>query len=176
MSYQNQSDSHHLSIIVGPPGQENIINSVHNFAAKQDISLDDAWTVYVKSKADYFIEPDESGLSYFSEIFTDILKQEVTVSEYFLTHYINTFSVDGQLRAKVKDDSKREPYTAPAIIFHAKNILDIEGKPINIRLFNEFNRDILQSLMLLLWNVNWIHVSISFAYQSKRKVVKKEMN
>ena len=122
MSYQNQSDSHHLSIIVGPPGQENIINSVHNFAAKQDISLDDAWTVYVKSKADYFIEPDESGLSYFSEIFTDILKQEVTVSEYFLTHYINTFSVEGQLRIKDKDGSKREPYAAPAIIFHAKNI------------------------------------------------------
>ena len=52
MSYQNQSDSDHLSIIVGPPGPENIINSVHNFAAKHDISLDDAWTVYVKSKAD----------------------------------------------------------------------------------------------------------------------------
>ncbi|MBT7422583.1 MAG: hypothetical protein HN782_00095, partial [Candidatus Marinimicrobia bacterium] len=45
MSYQNQSDSDHLSIIVGPPGPENIINSVHNFAAQQDISLDDAWTV-----------------------------------------------------------------------------------------------------------------------------------
>ena len=72
MSYQNQSDSDHLSIIVGPPGPENIINSVHNFAAKHDISLDDAWTVYVKSKSDYFIEPDDSGLSYFSEIFTDI--------------------------------------------------------------------------------------------------------
>jgi hypothetical protein len=164
MSYQNQSDSDHLSIIVGPPGPENIINSVHNFAAKHDISLDDAWTVYVKSKADYFIEPDDSGLSYFSEIFTDILKQEVTVSEYFLTHYINTFSVDGQLRVKDKDSSKREPYAAPAIIFHAKNILNIEGKPINIRLFNELNRDILQSLMLLLWNVNWIHISISFEY------------
>ena len=165
MSYQNQSDSHHLSIIVGPPGQENIINSVHNFAAKQDISLDDAWTVYVKSKADYFIEPDESGLCYFSEIFTDILKQEVSVSEYLLTHYINTFSVDGQLRIKVKDGSKREPYIAPSIIFHAKNILDSKGKPINIRLFNELNRDILQSLMLLLWNVNWIHTSISYGYE-----------
>jgi len=165
MSYQNQSDSDHLSIIVGPPGPENIINSVHNFAAKHDIPLDDAWTVYVKSKADYFIEPDDSGLSYFSEIFTDILKQDITVSEYFLTHYINTFSADGQLLAKIKDVSKREPYIAPAIIFHAKNILDSKGKPINIRLFNELNRDILQSLMLLLCNVNWIHTSISYGYE-----------
>ena len=165
MSYQNQSDSDNLSIIVGPPGPENIINSVHNFAAKHDIPLDDAWTVYVKSKADYFIEPDDSGLSYFSEIFTDILKQDVTVSEYFLTHYINTFSADGQLLAKIKDISRREPYIAPAIIFHAKNILDSEGKPININLFNELNRDILQSLMLLLWNVNWIHTSISHGYE-----------
>ncbi|MDB4026743.1 hypothetical protein N9505_05085 [Candidatus Thioglobus sp.] len=165
MSYQNQSDSDNLSIIVGPPGPENIINSVHNFAAKHDIPLDDAWTVYVKSKADYFIEPDDSGLSYFSEIFTDILKQDVTVSEYFLTHYINTFSADGQLLAKIKDISRREPYIAPAIIFHAKNILDSEGKPINIKLFNVLNRDILQSLMLLLWNVNWIHTSISHGYE-----------
>ena len=96
MSYQNQSDSDHLSIIVGPPGPENIINSVHNFAAQQDISLDDAWTVYVKSKADYFMEHDDLGLSHFSEIFTDILKQDVTVSEYFLTHYVHTFSSNGQ--------------------------------------------------------------------------------
>ena len=165
MSYQNQSDSDHLTIIVGPPGPENIINSVHNFAAKQDISLDDAWTVYVKSKADYFIEPDDSGLSYLSEIFTDILKQDVTVSEYFLTHYVHTFSIDGQLLAKIKDDTKKEPYLAPAIILHAKDIIDSEGKSINIRLFNEFNRDILQNLMLLLWNVNWIHVSISYGYE-----------
>ena len=165
MSYQNQSDSDHLSIIVGPPGPENIINSVHNFAAQQDISLDDAWTVYVKSKADYFMEPDDLGLSHFSEIFTDILKQDVTVSEYFLTHYINTFLADGQLRVKKKNVFKRESYIAPAIIFHAKNILDSEGRPINIKLFNEINRDILQSLMLLLWNVNWIHTSISYGYE-----------
>ena len=176
MSYQNQSDSDNLSIIVGPPGPENIINSVHNFAAKHDISLDDAWTVYVKSKADYFIEPDDSGLSYFSEIFTDILKQDVTVSEYFLTHYVHTFSSNGQLLAKIKDVSKRVIYNAPAMIFHAKDVLDSEGKPINIKLFNELNRDILQSLMLLLWNVNWIHVSISYGYESKRKIVKKELS
>ena len=165
MSHQSQSDSDHLSIIVGPPGPENIINSVHNFAAKHDISLNDAWTIYVKSKADYFIEPDDSGLSYFSEIFTDILKQDVTVSEYFLTHYINTFSADGQLLAKIEDISRRESYIAPVIIFQARNILDGEGKPINIKLLNELNRDILQSLMLLLWNVNWIHTSISYGYK-----------
>ena len=165
MSYQNQSDSDNLSIIVGPPGPENIINSVHNFAAKHDISLNDAWTIYVKSKADYFIKPDDSGLSYFSEIFTDILKQDVTVSEYLLTHYINTFSADGQLLAKIKDISRRESYIAPAIIFRARNILDGEGKSINIKLLNELNRDILQSLMLLLWNVNWIHTSISYGYE-----------
>jgi hypothetical protein len=176
MSYQNQSDSDHLSIIIGPPGPENIINSVHNFAAKQDISLDDAWTVYVKSKADYFIEPDESGLSYFSEMFTDILKQDVTVSDYSLTHYVHTFSADGQLLAKIKDVSKRAIYNAPSIVFHANDVLDSEGKPINIKLFNELNRDILQSLMLLMWNVNWIHVSISYGYESKRKIVKKELS
>ena len=91
MSHQSQSDSDHLSIIVGPPGPESLINSVHNFAAKHNFSLDDAWTLYVKSQADKFIEPDDSGLSYFSEMFTDILGQDVIVSEYFLTHYLHQF-------------------------------------------------------------------------------------
>ncbi len=176
MSYQNQSDSDHLAIIIGPPGPENLINSVHNFAAMYNISLDDAWTLYIKSQADKFIEPDESGLSYFSEIFTDILGQDVRVSEYFFTHYVQTFSSNGQLLAKVKDASDRDPYLAPAIIFHSRNILDSKGKTINIRLFNELNRDILQSLLLLLFKVAWVHISISYAYESKRKVVKKEMS
>ena len=176
MSYQNQSNSDHLDIIIGPPGPENLINSVHNFAAKYNISLDDAWTLYVKSQADKFIEPDESGLSYFSEMFTDILGQDVNVSEYFLTHYVHTFSSNGQLLAKMNDVSNRDPYIAPAVIFHAKNILDAKGKPINIRLFNELNRDILKNLILLIWKVNWIHVSISFEYKNDRKIVNKEMN
>ena len=168
MSYQNQSDKDHLSIIVGPPGPDNTIDSVHNFAAKHNISLDDAWTAYVKLMADNFIKPNnipnDMGLRDFSEMFTDLLEQEVRVSEYFLTHYVHTFSNDGQLLAQIKDVSKRQPYLAPTIIFHAKDILDSKGKPINIRMFDELKREILQNLMIFLMNANWIHVSISFEY------------
>ena len=168
MSYQNQSDSDHLDIIVGPPGPDNTIDSVHNFAAKHNISLDDAWTAYVKFMADEFIKPNdipnEYGLRDFSEMFTDLLDQDVRVSEYFLTHYVHTFSNDGQLLTQIKDVSKREPYLAPTIIFHAKDILDSKGKPINIRMFDELKREILQNLMIFLMNASWIHVSISFEY------------
>ena len=170
MSHQSQSDSDHLSIIVGPPGPESLINSVHNFAAKHNFSLDDAWTLYVKSQADKFIEPDDSGLSYFSEMFTDILGQDVRVSEYFLTHYVQTFSSNGELLCKIKS-SERHPYKAPAVIIHAKNIIAENGKGINIKLFNELNRDILQNLLLLIWKVNWVHVSISYGYTSIKKEV-----
>ena len=168
MSYQNQSDSDHLSIIVGPPGPDNTIDSVHNFAAKHNISLDDAWTAYVKFMADEFIKPNdipnEYGLRDFSEMFTDLLEQEVRVSEYFLTHYVHSFSTNGKLLTQIKDVSKREPYLAPTIIFHAKDILDSKGKPINIRMFDELKREILQNLMIFLMNASWIHVSISFEY------------
>ena len=168
MSYQNQSDKDHLSIIVGPPGPDNTIDSVHNFAAKHNISLDDAWTAYVKLMADNFIKPNnipnDMGLSNFSEMFTDLLEQDVTVSEYFLTHY-HSFSNDGQFLAQIKDVSKRQPYSAPAMIFHAKNILDSNGKPINIRIFDELKREILQNLMIFRMNASWIHVSISFEYK-----------
>ena len=172
MSYQNQSDSDHLSIIVGPPGPDSIIDSVHNVAAKHNISLDDAWTVYVKLMADNFIKPNdipnEYGLRDFSEMFTDLLEQEVRVSEYFLTHYVHTFSNDGQLLTQIKDVSKREPYLAPTIIFHAKDILDVRGKPIDIRLFDELKGEILQNIMIFLMHASWIHVSISFEYEKAK--------
>ncbi len=172
MSYQNQSDSDHLSIIVGPPGPDNIIDSVHNVASKQNISLDDAWTAYVKLMADKFIKPNnvpnDIGLSNFSGMFTDILEKNVRVSEYFLTHYVHSFSSDGKLLAQIKDVSKREPYSAPAIIFHARNILDVRGKPINIRMFDKLKREILQNLMIFLMNASWIHVSISFEYEKAK--------
>ena len=172
MSYQNQSDSDNLSIIIGPPGTDNLIDSVHNVASAQNISLDDAWTVYVKLMADKFIKPNnvpnDIGLSNFSEMFTDILEKNVRVSEYFLTHYVHSFSTNGKLLTQIKDVSKREPYTAPAIIFHAKNILDFRGKPIDIRLFDELKREILQNIMIFLMHASWIHVSISFEYEKAK--------
>jgi len=172
MSYQNQSDSDHLSIIIGPPGPDNIIDSVHNFAAEHSISLDDAWTAYVKLMADKFIKPkwipNEYGLRDFSEMFTDLLEQDVRVSEYFLTHYVHTFSNDGQLLTQIKNVSKRQPYSAPALIFHARNILDVRGKPINIRMFDKLKREILQNLMIFIMTASWIHVSISFEYEKAK--------
>jgi len=172
MSYQNQSDSDNLSIIIGPPGTDNLIDSVHNVASAQNISLDDAWTVYVKLMADKFIKPNnvpnDIGLSNFSEMFTDILEKNVRVSEYFLTHYVHSFSTNGKLLTQIKDVSKREPYIAPAIIFHARNILDFRGKPIDIRLFDELKREILQNIMIFLMHASWIHVSISFEYEKAK--------
>ena len=170
MSYNNQSDKEHLTIFVGPPGPDDLVESVHRFSDERKVSRDDAWTSYIKMFADGFIETDESGLNNFSEMFTDILGQDVTVLEYFLTHFVNTFSRDGQLLTKIKDTSRRDPYTAPAIIFYAKDILDSKGKPINIRLFNEINRDVLQRLMGTLWKVNWIHLSISFEHEKTSRM------
>ena len=172
MSYQNQSDSDHLSIIIGPPGPDNIIDSVHNYAVAHKVSLDDAWTAYVKLKADKFIKPNnvpnDIGLSNFSEMFTDILEKNVRVSEYFLTHYVHSFSTNGKLLTQIKDVSERQPYLAPALIFHARNILDVRGKPIDIRLFDELKREMLQNIMIFLMSASWIHVSISFEYEKAK--------
>ena len=172
MSYQNQSDSDNLSIIIGPPGPDNIIDAVHNVASANNISLGDAWTAYVKFKADNFIKPNEIpndiGLTDFSGMFTDVLEKYVRVSEYFLSHYVHSFSTNGQLLTQIKDVSKREPYTAPSIIFHARNILDVRGKPIDIRQFDKLKREMLQTLMIFLMNASWIHVSISFEYEKAK--------
>ena len=174
MSYQNQSDSDHLSIIVGPPGPDNIIDSVRNFAAEHNISLDDAWTAYVKLMADNFIKPknipNDIGLSNFSEMFTDLLGQDVTVSEYFLSHYYNCFSINGQFLSRIKNVADRHEYKAPALNFKAKNILDAKGKPINIRQFDELNRKIIQNLMIYLLKVNWVYVTIAYGFTPAKKI------
>ena len=84
MSYQNQSDRDHLDIIIGPPSQEKLVDAIHNNAVIHEITIDEAWSNLVREMADNFIKPDDAGLSFFSEMFTDLLDQDVRVSEYFL--------------------------------------------------------------------------------------------
>jgi len=102
MSYQNQSDCNHFSKTEKLLWKDNLIDAVHNYAVAHKVSLDDAWTAYVKLWADSFIKPDDTGLSNFSEMFTDLLGQDVTVSEYFLSHYYNCFSTNGQFLSRIK--------------------------------------------------------------------------
>tara|TARA_B000000460_G_scaffold217930_1_gene168163 strand:- start:84 stop:602 length:519 start_codon:yes stop_codon:yes gene_type:complete len=170
MSYQDQSDKDHLDIIIGPPGPDNVIDAVHNYAVAHKVSLDDAWTAYVKLWADSFIKPDDTGLSNFSEMFTDLLGQDVTVSEYFLSHYYNCFSTNGQFLSRIKNVADRHEYKAPALNFKAKNILDAKGKPINIRQFDELNRKIIQNLMITLLKVNWVYVTIAYGFAPLKKI------
>ena len=49
MSQQNQSDKDHLDIIIGPPAQEKLIDSIHNYAEKHDLSIDEAWSKWKKT-------------------------------------------------------------------------------------------------------------------------------
>ena len=170
MSYQDQSDKDHLDIIIGPPGPDNVIDAVHNYAVVHKVSLDDAWTAYVRLWADSFIKPDDTGLSHFSEMFTDLLGQDVTVSEYFLSHYYNCFSTNGQFLSRIKNVADRHEYKAPALNFQSKNILDVRGKPINIRQFDELNRKIIQNLMITLLKVNWVYVTIAYGFAPLKKV------
>ena len=171
MSYHNQSDRDHLDIIIGPPSLEKLVEAIHNNAVIHEITIDEAWSNLVREMADNFIKPDDVGLSFFSEMFTDLLDQDVRVSEYFLSHYYHCFSTNGQFLSKIKNPAERHEYTAPAINFQSKNILDVRGKPINIRQFDELKRKMIQNLMLYLWEVNWIYVTISYGFTPREKIV-----
>ena len=72
--------------------------------------------------------------------------------------------------SKIKNPAERHEYTAPAINFQSKNILDVRGKPINIRQFDELKRKMIQNLMLYLWEVNWIYVTISYGFTPREKI------
>ena len=83
MSYQNQSDRDHLDIIIGPPGQEELIDSVHYYATLNDMSIDEAWSECVKNTSDNLMKANENGFNSFTNLFTDVLGEEVYVEDYF---------------------------------------------------------------------------------------------
>ena len=168
MSYQNQSDKDHLDIIIGPPGQDNLIDTVHNYAEKHDMSIDEAWSKCVESTADNLMKPIANGFNSFTNMFTDVLGEEIYVQDYFLSHYY-AFSSNGMLMARIKNPEDRQKYTAPALNFQAKNLLDVNGNPINIRRFDSVRRKQIQELFMLIFNASWVYVTISYDYMPIKK-------
>ena len=164
MSYPNQSEKDHLDIIIGPPVQEKLIDSVHYYAEKNNTSIDEAWSECVRNTADNLMKPNENGFNSFTNMFTDVLNEEVYVQDYFLSHYYGAFSANGMLMARIKNPEDRHKYTAPALNFQSKNMLDGEGNPIDIRRFDSTKRQQIQYLITYLLDVNWVHVTISYGF------------
>ena len=169
MSYQNQSNKDHLDIIIGPPGQEELIDSVHYYAEKHNTSIDEAWSECIKNTADNLLKPNENGFNSFTNMFTDVLNEEVYVQDYFLSHYYGAFSANGMLMARIKNPGDRHKYTAPALNFQSKNMLDGEGNPLNIRKFDSTKREQVQYLITYLLDVSWVHVTISYGFITMKK-------
>ena len=169
MSYQDKSDKDHLDIILGPPVQEKLIESVHSYASDNNVSIDEAWSECIRNTADNLMKPMKNGFNSFSNIFTDILKEEVYVEGYFLSHYYHCFSTNGQMLRRMEKEERHE-YTAPALNFSSKNLLDGEGNPIDIRRFDSQSRKKIQYLITYLLDVSWVHVTISYGYTPVEKI------
>ena len=170
MSYQNQSDKDHLDIIIGPPGQEELIDSVHDYAEKHNTTIDEAWSECIRNTADNLMKPNENGFNSFTNLFTDVLGEEVYVEDYFLSHYFGAFSTNGMLMARIKNPEDRHKYTAPALNFQSKNLLDGEGNPINIKKFDSTKRQQVQYLITYILDVSWAHVTISYDFVPMQKI------
>jgi len=168
MSQRNKSDKDHLDIIIGPPGQEKLIDSIHNYAEKHNTSIDEAWSKCIRNTAENLMKPNENGFNSFTNLFTDILGEEVYVEDYFLSHYY-AFSTNGMLMARIKNPEDRNKYTAPALNFKSKDLLDVEDNPINIRRFDSTKRQQIQYLITYLLDVSWVHVTISYGFVIMKK-------
>ena len=169
MSQQNQSDKDHLDIIIGPPAQEKLIDSIHNYAEKHDMSIDEAWSKCLENTADNLMKPIANGFNSFTNMFSDVLGEEVYVQEYFLSHYY-AFSSNGMLMARIKNPEERQKYTAPALNFQSKNLLDSDGNPINIKKFDSTKRQQVQYLITYILDVSWAHVTISYDFVPMQKI------
>ncbi|MDC1449917.1 hypothetical protein N8477_03990 [Candidatus Thioglobus sp.] len=169
MSYQDKSDKDHLDIILGPPAQEKLIESVHSYASTNNVSIDEAWSECIRNTADNLMKPMKNGFNSFSNIFTDILKEEVYVEGYFLSHYYHCFSTNGQMLRRMSKEERHE-YTAPTLNFSSKNLLDGEGNPIDIRRFDTIKRQLIQNIIIYHLDVSWAHVTISYGYSPVEKI------
>ena len=169
MSQQNQSDKDHLDIIIGPPGQEELIDTVHCYAEKHNMNIDEAWSECIRNTADNLMKPNENGFNSFTNLFTDVLGEEVYVEDYFLSHYFGAFSTNGMLMARIKIPEDRKKYTAPALNFQSKNLLDGERNPIDIRRFDSTKRQQIQYLITYLLDVSWINVTIAYGFVTMKK-------
>ena len=168
MSYPNKSEKDHVGIIIGPPGQEKLMDAVNQYAEKHNITIDEAWSKCLENTADNLMKPNENGFNSFTNLFTDVLGEEVYVKDYFLSHYY-AFSSNGMLMARIKNPEDRQKYTAPALNFQAKNLLDVNGNPINIRRFDSVRRKQIQELFMLIFNTSWVYVTISYDYMPIKK-------
>ena len=169
MQYQDKSNKDHLDIIIGPPGQEKLIDSLYICAEKHNMCIDEAWSKHIENKADNLMKPFLSFDS-FSDIFTVFLGEEIFVQDYFLSHY-NAFSSNGMLMARIKNPDDRNKYKAPALNFQTKNLIDVNGNPINIRRFDSVRRKQIQQLFMLIFNASWVYVTISYDYMPIKKEV-----
>ena len=166
MSHQDKSDKDHLDIILGPPVQEKLIESVHSYASTNNVSIDEAWSECIRNTADNLMKPMKNSFNGFTNLFTDVLGEEVYVEDYFLSHYFGSFSANGMLMARINNPEDRHKYTAPALNFQSKNLLDGEGNPIDVRRFDAPKRTQIQFLLKYLLDVSWTHVTISYGYTS----------
>jgi hypothetical protein len=74
------------------------------------------------------------------------------------------------LMARINNPEERHKYTAPALNFQSKNLLDGEGNPVDIRRFDSPKRIQIQSLITHLLDVSWVHVTISYGYTPAEKI------
>ena len=74
--------------------------------------------------------------------------------------------------ARIKNPEDRQKYTAPALNFQAKNLLDVNGNLINIRRFDSDRRKQFQELFMLIFNASWAYVTISYDYMPIKKGAK----
>ena len=73
------------------------------------------------------------------------------------------------LMARIKNPEDRHKYTAPALNFQSKNLLDGENNPIDIRKFDSIKRQQIQYLITYLLDVSWVHVTISYGFVTIKK-------
>ena len=72
--------------------------------------------------------------------------------------------------ARIKNPEERQEYTAPALNFQSKNLLDGEGNPINIKKFDSTKRQQVQYLITYILDVSWAHVTISYDFVPMQKI------
>lgn len=149
-----EGERNNLTIMIGPPGPEDLVNDIEQWSKNSGKSKDEIWLEYVEDFFNEFSKPESSGeISALDDIFSSILGQDVRINDLYNGY---TF---------------RRGLKLPTVTGYIKNIKDASGNVIDINYFTSEVRSGINSVLCSLLKANRVVTYISYGFTSEDSII-----
>lgn len=138
MEDENISD---ITIIIGPPGNPDLVSLINKVAEKENIMFDAAWDIFIKDALFKKAGNNEKS-DLLNSVFSQVAETEVKISKLFYTHL------------------KKDGHSYPGVIISLNDVIGTTPQAVRKLLLYKSNRDILGAILGLIFKTEWIYVSV----------------